>query len=130
MDTKPTTNATGLPSREQTEAAAKRAAAMPPKPIAPPVILPVVVPVPATPKPTLLKRLITIVQFRKQQRKERMVLLAEELKSITTEDVRRRIRITKVTARKYLEELVREGRLTRQGKKGSYTYYSVTVGNS
>ena len=128
--TKPTTNATGLPSREQTEEAAKRAAAMPPKPIAPVVIPPVAAPVPEKPKPTLLKRLMTIVQFRKQQRKERMVLFAEELKSITTEDVRRRIRITKVTARKYLEELVREGRLTRQGKKGSYTYYPVPVVNS
>jgi predicted HTH transcriptional regulator len=122
MDTKPTTNATGLPSREQMVEAAERAAAMPPASTPPPVVVPVT-PVSKVPaKPSLFRRLMTIVQFRKQQRKERMVMLAEELKSITTEDVRRRIRITKVTARKYLEELVREGRLHRRGKKGSYVY--------
>ncbi|MFA5954768.1 MAG: DUF977 family protein [Patescibacteria group bacterium] len=127
MDTKPTTNATGLPSREQMVEAAERAAAMPPAPTPPPVVVPVT-PVSEVPaKPSLFRRLMTIVQFRKQQRKERMIMLAEELKSITSEDVRRRIRITKVTARKYLEELVHEGRLLRRGKKGSYVYEIVHV---
>lgn len=130
MDSKPSTNATGLPSREQVVEAATRAAAMPPKLIPPPSPTPqatpsVVANSPAQPKQSIVRRILTIVQFRKQQRKERMVMLAEELKVITVEDVRRRIRITKVTARKYLEELVREGRLLRYGKKGAYNYQLV-----
>jgi DeoR/GlpR family transcriptional regulator of sugar metabolism len=56
-----------------------------------------------------------VVGARKQARLEKVVVLAAEKRVVTNDDVQKLLRVSDATATRYLNELVRQGRLKRSG---------------
>lgn len=84
-------------------------------------------PVPSSePEPSLIKNLLLRarekIQFRKRKKLERILKLAQEKGKITNNDVEKLLRVSDKTAERYLGQLVKEGKLARQGKPKNAFY--------
>jgi hypothetical protein len=71
---------------------------------------------------SLLLKARNAIQFRKRKKLDRTVELALTKGSITNDDVQKLLRVSDATAGRYLETLVREGRLRRLGSRGGTVY--------
>jgi len=56
------------------------------------------------------------IQWRKRQKLEKIVKLAGEKGKITNDQVQKMLRVSDATVTRYLSQLVKEGRLIREGK--------------
>jgi predicted HTH transcriptional regulator len=75
--------------------------------------------IPAQPEPSRLRQLwqrfLESLKGRKAKRLEKILQLAKEKREITNDDVEKLLHVSDKTATRYLNELVREGKLKRLG---------------
>lgn len=100
--------------------------------ITPPVITPPTPPTPVsppTPTPTtdnpvrsLLAKALAKIQFRKQAKLEKIMVLARERGQVANDDVQKLLRVSDATATRYLAQLAKAGRLQRAGVRGGAVY--------
>ena len=63
------------------------------------------------------------IQTKKQQKQEKIMTLFEKKEKITNDDVEKLLHCSDATARRYLNELVRQGKLKRVGETGAGVAY-------
>jgi len=71
----------------------------------------------------LLKIARAKIQTKKQQKLEKIMTLFEKKEKITNDDVEKLLHCSDATARRYLNELVRQGKLKRVGETGAGVVY-------
>ena len=65
------------------------------------------------------------IQFNKQKKLEKIVVLAQKKKMITNDDVQKLLYVSDATATRYLVKLVQQGRLARAGNPRDAKYQFV-----
>ena len=66
-----------------------------------------------------------VVQAKKRARLEKIILLANEKRIITNNDVEKLLKISDATATNYLRELVRAGRIKKTGVRAGTQYETI-----
>lgn len=75
-----------------------------------------------SPIKNLLLKAKEMIQFRKRKKLEKILELAREKGKITNNNIQKFLRVSDATATRYLSQLVKEGKLTRQGKPKNAFY--------
>ena len=71
----------------------------------------------------LLKIARAKIQTKKSEKLEKIMMLFEKKKEVTNDDVEKLLRCSDATARRYLNELVKQGKLKRVGETGAGVVY-------
>ena len=71
----------------------------------------------------LLKIARAKIQTKKQQKQDKIMTLFEKKEKITNDDVEKLLHCSDATARRYLNELVKQGKLKRVGETGAGVVY-------
>ncbi len=71
----------------------------------------------------LLKIARAKIQTKKSEKLEKIMMLFEKKKEVTNDDVEKLLRCSDATARRYLNELVKQGKLKRVGETGAGVAY-------
>lgn len=74
---------------------------------------------------SLLAKAMAKIQFRKQAKLEKVMVLARERGQITNDSVQKLLRVSDATASRYLAQLVKSGRLRQAGIRGGAVYHFV-----
>ena len=93
-----------------------------------PPVIPAPEPTPATDSPisSLLAKALAKIQFRKQAKLEKIMVLAKQRGQITNDDAQKLLRVSDATASRYLAELVKNGRLQMVGHPRNASYKPAT----
>lgn len=63
------------------------------------------------------------IQTKKQQKLEKILTLFEKKAKIVNDDVEKLLHVSDATALRYLNQLVKQGKITREGKTGAGVEY-------
>ena len=75
---------------------------------------------------SFLAKALSVIQFRKRAKLEKIIKLATEKKSITNDNVEKLLHVSDATASRYLLQLVKEGKLKKVGPDGRARYEPVS----
>lgn len=106
------------PEPEQLESSSGPESVVSQQQTAPSVVVP---PSKLTPKELWVRFREKVIE-RKSKKLEKIVALALKDKQITNDDVEKLLHVSDATATRYLQELVRQGRLKRSGTTSGITY--------
>ena len=100
-----------------------------PEPVVPPIITPSAsakasadVPPPPDPLRSLLAKAMAKIQFHKQAKLKKVMVLAKERGQVANDDVQKLLRVSDATATRYLGQLVKTGRLQMIGHPRNASY--------
>ncbi|OGJ43256.1 hypothetical protein A3I58_03895 [Candidatus Peregrinibacteria bacterium RIFCSPLOWO2_02_FULL_39_10] len=74
---------------------------------------------------SLLAKALAKIQFRKQAKLEKIMVLARSKGQVTNDDAQKLLRVSDATATRYLSELVKNGRLRVEGRTSGRRYLPV-----
>ena len=90
--------------------------------------MPAQAPVVATPPRNLARLLLEkakeVIQFRKQKKLVKIMMLFEKKKHITNDEVEKLLHVSDATATRYLSELEKQNKITQTGKTGHAVTYT------
>ncbi|MFA4942012.1 MAG: winged helix-turn-helix transcriptional regulator [Patescibacteria group bacterium] len=75
-----------------------------------------------SPIKNLLLKAKEAIQFRKRKKLEKILELAKQKQKITNNDIQKLLRVSDATATRYLNQLVKEGRLKPESRRGGAFY--------
>ncbi|MFA4941689.1 MAG: winged helix-turn-helix transcriptional regulator [Patescibacteria group bacterium] len=75
-----------------------------------------------SPIKNLLLKAKEMIQFRKRKKLEKILELARTKQKITNNDIQKLLRVSDATATRYLSQLVKEGRLKSESRRGGAFY--------